>query len=171
MLYQVAFALDNTKKAITLLTEDFIPKVFRLEAFLLKTDGDKYNQSKVIFSDIIGKSLDLEAQTKGTESYIEWIFDDYAKKAANIPDYPLNPTHIEFNDMYSPWWDKFRVSEEAHIALVKTYYPERVNDALQSNFRSMIHLTDDCSGLNVNVLKLEAFILKTFRDENSGLEN
>lgn len=46
-----------------------------------------------------------------------------------------------------------------------------MNDALQSNFRVLIGLTDDCSGLNVNVLKLEAFILKTFSDQNSGLEN
>ena len=85
MLYQVNFALDNTEKAITLLTEDFIPRVLNLEAFLFETDVDKYNQSKKIFSYIIGKSLDLEAQIKGTMDYIEWIYEDYAKKVVAIP--------------------------------------------------------------------------------------
>ncbi len=176
MLFYVERALDSNKTALTLLAECLIPAVFNLESFLLKfheggtTDTEKCNYSKKLIRDIISKSLDVEAQAKGTEGYIEWIFDDYAKKAVDIPSYPVNTTRQEMNDMYSPWWDKFRDYEAAHKALAKTYYPERVNDALQSNFRVMIKLTN-LGGLNRVILELEEFILKTFRNENSGLEN
>ena len=177
MLFYVERALDSNKTALTLLAKCLIPALFNLESFLLKfheggtTDTEKCNYSKKLIRDIISKSLDLEAQVKGTEGYIEWIFDDYAQKLVEIPSNPPNPTRQELNDKSSPWWDKLSAYENAHNALMKTYYPERVNDALQSNFQSMIHLTDDCSGLNLCVLELEAFILKAFWNEDSGLDN
>ena len=143
MLYQVELSLDSNKTALALIADHLIPSVFNLEAFLFKifdggkTNTDKYNQSKKLISDIIGSSLGVEAQAKGTEEYINQTVEKWGNGCSE---------------------------------LLKTYHPF-LNDALQSNFRVLIGLTDDCSGLNVNVLKLEAYILKTFSDQNSGLEN
>lgn len=166
-------ALKSNNKMKTILKERFIPTLLNLEAFLLKnidggdTNNEKYNDIKELLQEVIGKSLDLEAQAKGTGNYINWIFEDYEKKSEDIP----NPKHTRADllDRHSSFWDKFRTHENAHQILEKSYYPN-VNDGLQSNYRVLILLTEDYIGLNHHILKIEAFILSSFNYEKCGLD-
>lgn len=161
MLYHLNQALELNNQAITLLSEEMIPTVISFDKYLARTDTIAHHQSKSLFKSLLTKSVDKLAQAKGTRNYINVALNEIRRKAEALPAV-MPSTRKEYLDRSSDFWFDYESKRIAQIAQIEASMHDKVNDALQSNFQSLVQLADDLNvGLTVQVLKLESF----FKDE------
>lgn len=161
MIYHLNQALEYNDKAITLLAEELIPTIISFDKHLARTDTIAHHQIKSLFKSILTKSVDTIAQGKGTREYLNIALDEIRRKEKDLPAV-MPSTRKDYLDRNSDFWVDYEVQNLAQMAQIEASVYEEVNDALQSNYQSLVQLCDNLNvGLTPLVLRLDA----SFKDD------